>query len=90
MIVNRTSGAFLLPDAGAPSPPAVEYAGYIGIVTDDMEAAMDYLGVGRVSPYVIIRSVDDVPERLGGMAILSPGMLTPELMDALVRATLGA
>jgi hypothetical protein len=65
-------------------------AGPVGIVTADLAAAVAYLESARVGPYVIIRTVNDVPERLGGLAILTPEALTPALRDALTHASLGA
>jgi len=79
----RTSGAFLTPDV---DPPELDAAGHVGIVCDDLDAVAAYLS-DPLGPYVVIRGVADVPERLGGLAILSHELLTPELSEALIRAT---
>lgn len=78
-----TPGAFLGPVAR----PAPRPAGPVGIVVDTLDELAAYLELGAVGPYVIVRTVDDVPPVLGGLAILSPAVLTPELMTALTRAT---
>ena len=78
----------VMPFADTPRPIG---AGPVGIVVTELEAAAAYLDVAApVGGYVIIRTVNDVPERLGGLAILTHEALTPALRDALTHATLGA
>lgn len=79
----RTSGFFL---GGEEASPAEEEAGLVGIVTDDLDDVSAYLRHAGAIPYVVIRSAADVPERLGGFAILSPELLTAELQGALASA----
>jgi hypothetical protein len=53
----------------------------------DTDADVDaYLALGQPASYVVVRSAADVPERLGGMAILTQRDLGDELRDALVTA----
>lgn len=84
-----TPGAWLMPGE-LPRDRNLD-PGPVGIVVDDLADAAAYLdGAVPVSGYVIIRTVNDVPERLGGLAILTHDALTPALRDALTYATLGA
>lgn len=85
MNLSRTSGAFLMPGA---VPLELDRApvGHVGIVCDDLDAVAAYLS-DPLGPYVVIRSVADVPATLGGLAILTHELLTPELVEALSRAT---
>lgn len=68
----------LAPDAGGP----------IGIVVADPDDAVAYIAAlpgGLPTPYHVIRTVADVPERLGGVASLTDSW--PEgLAEALSRA----
>jgi hypothetical protein len=83
----KTLGAFTLP----PEPERPTDGGPVGIVVTELDDAAAYLDLAvPVSGYVIIRTVNDVPERLGGLAILAHEALTPALRDALTYATLGA
>jgi hypothetical protein len=86
---QQTSGAFLGAEP-PPTPKKVVDPGPVGIVVRDLDDAVAYLEAAPVGPYVIIRTVNDVPVRLGGLAILTHDMLTPALRDALTHATLGA
>lgn len=86
---QTTPGGFLVAD----HLPTTGLAGGlpVGIVVTGLDEAMAYLDVAAPSSgYVIIRTVNDVPERLGGLAILTHEALTPALRDALTYATLGA
>ncbi len=87
-----TPGAFLVAEAppAKVKPKPAQDPGPVGIVVCDLDEAAAYLDLGPVGPYVIIRTVRDVPKRLGGLAILTHQALTPELRDALTAATLGA
>lgn len=85
-----TPGAFLVAEH-LPPPGPVGDADPVGIVVTDLDDALAYLEAAvPPSGYVIIRTVNDVPERLGGLAILAHDALTPALRDALTYATLGA
>jgi len=59
----------------------------IGVVSSSVERATEYLN-DVSSPYVIIRTVADVPERLGGLALLDDEPVPLELAQALSRALL--
>lgn len=89
-MMPTTPGGFLVPEELPPPPPPGDY-GPVGIVVTRLEEAVEYLSVGAPRDgYVIIRTVNDVPARLGGLAILDPAALTPAMRDALTAATLGA
>lgn len=62
----------------------------VAVVVADPGDAVAYLEMGGVTEYVIVRTAADVPESLGGMAILRQDELDPELRDALTCALLGA
>ena len=61
----------------------------VGIVADSFEDVFEYLDLGGIASYVIIRTVADVPPRLGGIALLTSAPIPPELADALTEASLG-
>jgi hypothetical protein len=58
----------------------------VGVVCDDLDAALAYREMST-GGCVMIRGVADVPAELGGFAVLSPALMTPELEAALDRAT---
>lgn len=76
-------------DAPASPPPPAE-AALVGVVATDADELARYLESvgGVIGPYVWIRNPADVPERLGGVAVLV-GDLGAELAAALERATAG-
>lgn len=59
----------------------------IGIVSNRPEAVADYLSTYD-GPYVVIRTVADIPARLHGLALLDAEQLPQELLDALGAALL--
>ena len=68
--------------------PAPDAGGPIGIVCADQADALEYIEAmpgGLPTPYVVIRTVADVPERLGGIASLT-GDWPAGLAEALSRA----
>lgn len=68
--------------------PAAAAGEAIGIVVANPEDALEYISAlpgGLPTDYYVIRDVADVPERLGGIASLTP--VWPDgLADAIARA----
>lgn len=68
--------------------PAADAGGAIGIVVTDPDDALAYISGlpgGLPTDYYVIRTVEDVPERLGGIASLTPAW-PAGLAEALSRA----
>lgn len=76
----------------ASAPPAAAEELPIGIVVSDVADAADYIMAsprGLPTPYYIIRTVQDVPARLGGLAVLRRDVWPDGLAEALSAALLG-
>jgi hypothetical protein len=68
-------------------PPPVPNELPIAVVVDDDEQAAAYLAAGPVpGGHVVVKTSADVPERLGGMAIVTERRLDEELQHALLVA----
>jgi hypothetical protein len=59
----------------------------VGIVSTDIDLVADYVETTR-SPYVVIRTLADVPPRLGGLALLGTEQAPLELLEAVAQALL--
>lgn len=71
-----------------PPPPAPDAGGPVGLVVSDPEQAQAYLSDfpgGLPTGYYVIRTVADVPKRLGGIVPLTKDW-PPGLADALAKA----
>lgn len=86
MGMHSTGGDFLAPGTVGLNDPGPD-PGPVGVVSTDPELIADYLETCP-SPYVIIRSVRDVPARLGGVALLDGVHLDDALTAALSAALL--
>lgn len=72
---------------GPVGPPIVGSDRPVGIVSKDADRIAVYLEV-PVGDYVIIRDVRDVPDVLGGLALLDDEPVPLDLAQALSRALL--